>query len=349
MAKHYLVGDVGATKTDLALFPAAKGTREYAIKERLGTGEYGSLEKLVASFLKKHRLKIEKAVFAVAGPVLDDRVTPASTILPWGVSRADLVKKLGIPSIVLINDLEAVARAVPLLKHADLHTINRGKKSRKGTLAVIAPGTGLGEAFLVWDGGQYIPCRSEGSQVDFAPRTDFEIELLKRVRKKQGHVSYELICSGLGIPLIYDCLKGKPGLKEPTWLSASLKGAVDRTPPIIDAAMDKERKCSIAQETIKRFVAILGAEAGNLVLKTMATGGIYLAGGISPRIVPYLDSKTFLGAFGDKGIMTEMMPRVPVHIITNPDAAIVGAMCELPRSAQDTGDIFSDIKRIRGR
>jgi glucokinase len=329
MSKHYLVADIGGTKSELAIYSSKNDIRNFLLKERLATNDYESLESLILHLLQKHSLNIEAGVLAVAGPVINGRVTKFSSNLPWEVNVASLRVSLSLPDIELINDLKAVAGSIPHLHEEDLHTINEGVKTHHETLAVIAPGTGLGEAFLIWDGSRYMPCISEGSHVNFGPRTVLEMELLKHLKNSQDHVSYESVCSGLGIPAIYEYLKAHSVQQKILQTSEELEAAEDLTHAIIETAGQKRGTDGIAEEVLKVFASILGAETGNLVLKTMAAGGVYLAGGIPPRIIPYLDSPSFLDSFFDKGIMAEMMPEVPVHIIKNPNAAIMGAAAHL--------------------
>ena len=325
MDSYYLLADIGGTKSELAVYVQKDDIRSCFLRERFTTGAYESLEILIAHFLQEHSLKIEAAVLAIAGPVINNRVTLFSSNLPWEVDEASLRAYLQIPEIELINDLRAVAGAIPHLRKEDLYTINKGVERAHETIAVIAPGTGLGEAFLVWDGTQYKPCISEGAHVNFGPRTDLEIGLLKHLKKSQDHVSYESVCSGLGIPSIYEYLLAKSVKNEDSAITKKLAEAEDLTRTLINMAGQKDLRGGIAEEVLQLFASILGAEAGNLVLKTMAAGGVYLAGGIPPRIIPHLDSRDFLDSFFDKGVMREMMPDVPIHIITNPDTAIIGA------------------------
>ena len=329
MNEHYLVADIGGTKSELAIYSSKNDIRNYLLKERLATSEYGSLESLILHFLQKHSLKIKAGVLAVAGPVINDRVTKFSSNLPWEVDVASLRETLAVTDIMMINDLRAVACAIPHMLGEDLHTINEGVKNKHETLAVIAPGTGLGEAYLIWDGSRYIPCISEGAHVNFGPRTEQEVELLMHLKKQQDHVSYESVCSGLGIPAIYKYLKAHSDQYKASRTTEKLEAAEDMTRAIIGLAGQKRGTGGIAEEVLQVFASILGAETGNLVLKTMSAGGVYLAGGIPPRIIPYLDSPAFLDSFFDKGIMAEMMPDVPVHIIKNPNAAIMGAAAHL--------------------
>ncbi len=325
MDRYFLVADIGGTKSELAVYAQKDDVRSYFLKKRFVTGEYKSLEDLIAHFLQEHAFKIEAAVLAVAGPVINKRVTLFSSNLPWEVDKASLRERLHISDIELINDLRAVAGAIPHLRKEDIYTINKGVEKEHETMAVIAPGTGLGEAFLIWDGARYKPCISEGAHVNFGPRTDLEIGLLKHFKKSQDHVSYESVCSGLGIPSIYKYLLAKSVKTEDSAITNELADAEDLTRTLINMAGQKGGARGIVEEVLLLFSSILGAEAGNLVLKTMATGGIFLAGGIPSRIIPYLNSRVFLNSFFDKGVMREMMPDVPIHIITNPDTAILGA------------------------
>jgi len=325
MGKHYLVADIGGTKSELAVYSSRGDIRKYLLKERFATCEYDSLEILVQHFLQKHKLKIDSSVLAVAGPVINQRVTEFSSNLPWEIDAVSLQKSLAIPNLRVINDLRAVAGAIPFLQGEDIYTLNSGIESQHETLTVIAPGTGLGEAFLIWDGLRYKPCVSEGAHVNFGPRTELEMGLLRHLKKSQEHVTYESVCSGLGIPSIYEYLASSKAKVDSPIISSTRYGTEDLTRTIINMAGKKEDADGIAEETLLLFASILGAEAGNLVLKIMSTGGVFLAGGIPPRIIPYLDSRNFLDSFFDKGVMSEMMPDVPIHIITNPDTAIFGA------------------------
>ncbi|HEX6480138.1 MAG TPA: glucokinase [Ktedonobacteraceae bacterium] len=318
-----LAGDIGGTKTKLAVFSPEKGWRVPIAEETFPSADYTGLEELVRMFLAKHDFKIERAGFGVAGPVVEGAAT--ITNLPWVIKEQQLAQELNIPSVSLLNDLEAIAHAIPFLEARDLHTINAGQPVPYGTLAVIAPGTGLGEAFLTWNGSAYQAHNSEGGHGDFAPTTNFQLELLRYVMQRFPHVSYERVCSGKGIPNIYAYLKDSGYAPEPSWLAERLAASSDRTPIIINAALDPDLPCELCAATLNTFVAILGAEAGNLVLKVLATGGVYIGGGIPPRILPYLDRERFMPSFQHKGRFSKMLSEVPVHVILNPDIALLGA------------------------
>jgi len=316
-----LAGDIGATKTELAVFSSQAGRTPLAAAA-FPSAAYSGLEALVGEFLAQVRLPVEHAVFGVAGPVLEGRVS--ATNLPWEMEEGHLKAALGLRSVRLINDLEAMAWAIPHLEAADLYTLNPGRPAPGGTIAVIAPGTGLGEAFLTWDGTRYRPYPSEGGHADFAPRSPLEADLWHYLHGRFGHVSYERLCSGRGLPNIYAFLKESGRASEPAWLTTRLRAVEDPTPVLIEAALGV-RRCEICVTALELFVSILGAEAGNLALKVLARGGVYLGGGIPPRILPALQQENFLEAFRSKGRMEGLLARIPVHVILNPRTGLLGA------------------------
>ncbi|UCG65023.1 MAG: glucokinase [Deltaproteobacteria bacterium] len=318
-----LAGDIGGTKTSVGIYSPEKGPREPLIEATFPSARYSSLEALVKEFLSRSELSVDSASFGIAGPVVKGKVK--TTNLPWIIDEKKLGKELKLRSVHLLNDLEAIAYGVPHQKVADLHTINEGLKAAGGPVAVIAPGTGLGEAFLTWDGKRYRAHPSEGGHGDFAPTNSLEIDLLRYLQETMEHVSYERICSGHGLPNIYAFLKDRGYAREPAWLAGQLKAATDPTPLIVNAALDTKRPCELCKTTLDIFVSVLGAEAGNLALKVLATGGVYLAGGIPPRIIPALESKRFIESFSRKGRFSELVARLPVHVIMNPKIALIGA------------------------
>jgi glucokinase len=318
-----LAGDIGGTKTMLAIFALREGPRAALIEETFPSAQYLSLEAVVREFLARTDLPVDRACFGVAGPVLGGRATV--TNLPWEMEEAHLAEALGIETVHLLNDLEAIANAVPLLEARDLHTLNHRSPEPGGAIAVIAPGTGLGEAFLTWDGTRYQAHPSEGGHADFAPSNVLELGLLRYLQDIHGHVSWERVCSGIGIPNIYAYLKAIGHADEPTWFADKLATARDATPLIVNSALGAEDRCDLCVATVSTFCAILGSEAGNLALKVLATGGVYLGGGIPPRVLPVLDNRSFMHSFQDKGRFAELMIRLPVHVILNPQAALLGA------------------------
>ncbi|HET6495870.1 MAG TPA: glucokinase, partial [Thermoleophilia bacterium] len=206
----------------------------------------------------------------------------------------------------------------------ELHTINAGTAEPHGPLAVVAPGTGLGEAFLVWDGQKYLPCASEGGHADYAPTDELQDGLLRFMRERFGHVPYERVCSGSGLPNLYDFLRDAGRADEPPAFSARLAEATDRTPLLVQAAADDPAANPLAAAAVGLFVSILGAEAGNLALKVLATGGVYLAGGMPARLIPQLEGGRFMEAFVAKGRFTDRLTATPVQVVTT-RAALLGA------------------------
>ncbi len=320
-----LAGDIGGTKTNLAIFQVASSLQMPLAEATFPSNQYTSLEELVEEFLAQVDYKVTRAAFGVAGPVVAGQAT--ITNLPWRINANRLKERFNLASVRLMNDLEAIANAVPFLKQGDLHTLNAGQTAVNGNIAVIAPGTGLGEAFLTWDGVRYHAHASEGGHADFAPTTGRQMGLLRYLQTRCQHVSYERVCSGKGIPNIYDFLKEDGEAEEPTWLAQQLATTDDRTPAIVNAALNKERPSQLCAATLDTFIAILGAEAGNLALKVMASGGIYLGGGILPRILSALKNDQFMSAFQAKGRFASLLKQMPVHIILNPKSALLGAAC----------------------
>jgi glucokinase len=318
-----LAGDIGGTKTILALYTHEDGPRNAVAQFTYPSAKYESLEAVVREFMKQTRAKIERATFAVAGPVLGSKAQV--TNLLWVMEEAQLRETLGLSNVKLINDLVAVGYGVPELQLEELYTLQDGKPIPGGSIGVVAPGTGLGETFLVWDGKRYRASPSEGGHTDFAPTTPLQIGLLRHLQEKFGHVSYERICSGIGLPNIYRYLKEVGYADEIDSVTTELEKATDPTPIILQAAMVQDTPSDLCRTTLDTFVEVLGAEAGNLALKIMATGGIYLGGGIPPRILPVLANGTFMRAFRDKGRFGDLLSQMPVHIILNPNAGLLGA------------------------
>ncbi len=324
-----IAGDIGGTKTDLALYVPEEGSRKPVFEAEYHSADYPGLEEMVREFIDKAGGKsggkagrtVEAACFDVAGPVIDGRAH--LTNLPWVVEAAVLKDKLGLKRVSLLNDLKAVGYAIPHLLPEDLHGINAGTKDPTGAIAVIAPGTGLGEAFLVWDGAKYVASASEGGHGDFGPCDAIQAEMWGFLAKRFGHVAYERVCSGSGLPNIYDFLRDSGRVAESAELTAALAKAKDRTPPIMQAAM-RDAPDPLCAATLDIFVRVLAAETGNLALKVMATGGVYLAGGIPPRILPRLDDGAFMQAFANKGRLSDVLQRMPVQVVMN-RAALIGA------------------------
>ncbi len=320
-----LAGDIGGTKTSLALFSSENGPRSPLAQATFASDIYPSLEALVREFLAQVDVSLDRASFGVAGPVVGGQAE--ITNLPWVLDEIRLADALALTTVRLLNDLDAVAYALPILEEDDLRTLNEGRPVADGALAIIAPGTGLGEAFLTWDGSRYVPHASEGGHADFAPTNALELRLLQYLLDRFEHVSYERVCSGRGLPNIYAYLRDSGYAEEPPLLAEQLAAAEDPTPIIVKAALDEGAQHELCIATLNNFVSILGAEAGNLALRVVATGGVYLGGGIPPRILPVLANGEFMHAFQTKGRLSELMARIPVYVILNPKAALMGAAC----------------------
>ena len=322
----FLAGDIGGTNTVLALFSTDAGPRKPIAETLFPSRNFDSLEQIVHQFLAHTEAHvaadpITAAAFGVAGPVMDR--TAKITNLSWTVERESLAAGLRLEAdgVRLLNDLEATANAVPQLLAEDILTLNPGVMVEHAPIAVIAPGTGLGQAYLTWDGTRYRPHASEGGHVDFAPCSQLQLDLLNYLYAQYDHVSFERIVSGIGIPNIYRFLKDTGRAEEPGALATALAQADDPTPVIMSHAGD----FPICQQTVDLFVAILGAKCGNVALSLMARGGVYLGGGIPPRVLSRLQSECFLGPFRNKGRFSGMMAQIPIHVITNPKTALLGA------------------------
>ena len=322
---NVLVGDIGGTKTILAIFSSEAGPRAALFEKTFSSTHYASLELIVQEFLAETDIPVQKACFAVAGPVVGG--SAQITNLTWVVDGNALKEAFHLQSVALLNDLESVAYAVPVLQAEDIHTLCAGTPVAGGSIAVLAPGTGLGEAFLTDQNGSYHAHPSEGSHASFGPVGRLQIGLLEYLNA-QGfrHVSCERVCSGgLGIPNLYAYLKSTGLYSEPAWLAEQLAASEDPTPVIFAAGQDEAQPCELASAVLDLFVEILAAEAGNLALKILSTGGIYLGGGISPRILAYLQKPNFLEQLRSKGRFYQMLANMPVHVILNAKAGLMGA------------------------
>jgi glucokinase len=319
-----IAGDIGGTKTDLAIFSSEAGPLVPLAQTRVHSADYSSLQVIVKEFLAKEKKPVDRASFAVAGPVISGRAK--ATNLPWVIEESSLARELNInpQSVHVINDLEAIAHAVPILRPSDVETINVGEPVRKGAMAVIAPGTGLGESFLTWDGARYLPHSSEGGHGDFAPNGKRQIGLLEYMFGKFNHVSFEHVCSGIGIPNIYNYLREVEQVPEDPAVTASIDSAQDKAAAITAHALDAANPSPRCKATIDTFVSILAAEAANLALKVLATGGVYIAGGVAVHTLPALKQPAFMDSFTRKGRLSELMPRIPIHVVVSP-AGLAGA------------------------
>lgn len=317
-----LAGDIGGTTTRLALLSGESGPRKFLAKQEFRSLDFAGLTTIVSAFLAKTDGKPTSACFCVAGPVSGGRAH--LTNLPWNLEEAALASELGLKQVTLLNDLQAIARATPHLLPAETVEINAGKAAPRAPIAVLAPGTGLGESFLIWTGKNYLTCSSEGGHADFAPTSHLQAGLWSYLSDRFRHVSYERVCAGMGIHNIYDYLHSLDPSAESATLAATLQATQDRTPSILDAALNDADNNPLAAQTLRILVDIWGAEASNLALKVLATGGVYLAGGLPPRVIPQLQDGAFMRAFTAKGRFANMLSEIPVHVITV-NAALLGA------------------------
>ena len=315
-----LAGDIGGTKTVIGLFEEA-GHRLHAIREdTFPSRNYGTLEEILNQFLGSgSRLPLRAACFGVAGPVIEGK--SKTTNLPWVLDERRLADILHVPHVTLLNDLEAAAYGMLHLEPTDLCTLQPGLP-RKGNIAVIAAGTGLGEAILYWDGNCYHPIATEGGHTDFGPRSDLEVELLRYLQRECGRVSYERVLSGPGLFNIYRFLRDSGVASEPEWLRVRIAEA-DAGAVISEIGLVGDDP--LCTKALDLFVSVYGAEAGNLALKAFAIGGVYVGGGIAPKILPKLRDGTFTSAFADKGRFAELLRSVEVKVALNPRAALLGA------------------------
>jgi glucokinase len=319
-----IAGDIGGTKTELAIFSSEAGPHFPLAQEKFHSADYPSLQAIVKEFLIRTKQSPDKACFAVAGPVIDGRVK--TTNLPWVMEEAGLARALNLNphSVHLINDLEAIARSIPFLRPNDVQTINAGVGVPKGAIAVIAPGTGLGESFLTWDDSSYVAHSSEGGHSDFAPTDDRQIRLLEYMRTKFDHVSFEHVCSGIGIPHIYGYLRDVEHMAETPDVGKLITSASDSSIVIINHAFVTQNPSKICSATIDVFVSILASEAANLALKVLANGGVYMAGGVVLNILAALQRPAFMQSFKRKGRFAELMDKIPIHVVVNM-AGLTGA------------------------
>ena len=328
-----LAGDVGGTKTALAIYSPEQGPRSPLASCRFPSAKYRSLSVMVREFLTGSSLTVDGASFAVAGPVIGG--SARVTNLSWDLSETELAAELDLPSVHLMNDLEAIGDAVPSLEPSELISLNAGEPVAGGAIAVVAPGTGLGEAFLIYDGTRYRAFPSEGGHASFAPRDELEAGLLAYLKRRFDHVSVERVCSGPGLLHVYQYLRDSSYAPESPGMGSAL-AAVEHAPALITGAALRPHPDALSHAALARFVSILGAEAGDLALKVLSLGGVYLAGGIPPRILPALRDGAFFSAFTAKGRMAGLLGRMPVSVVAL-EAALLGAALRGLEQVSSTG------------
>jgi glucokinase len=328
-----LAGDVGGTKVHLALFDFIEGKLKCTRDSKYPAKNYSGLEEIIKEFQGEDRATA--ACFGVPGPVRDGRLR--LTNLPWTIDSRELSADLRIEHVFLINDLEANGYGVAELAADQIHTLSEGDASQVGNRALVAAGTGLGEAMLIWNGRTHVPYPSEGGHSDFAPRNEDEIDLLRFLRQKyNGRISTERVVSGMGLSGIYEFLREVRGMEEPAWLAERIAAVDDPNSVITEMAL--AAKSEICVKALDMFVSAYGAEAGNLALKLLSVGGVYVGGGIAPRILEKLKDGTFMKAFTDKGRLSQLLINMPVRIILESRAALMGAAaCAEARAAELSG------------
>jgi glucokinase len=303
----------------LALYDFIDGKPESSRDERYAAKEYSGLEEIVREFLGAQT--VTAACFGVPGPVRDGRLR--LTNLPWTLDSRELSVSLGVNHVFLINDLEANGYGVDELTPDQIYTLSEGDPSQIGNRALIAAGTGLGEGLLIWNGRSHIPYPSEGGHADYAPRNEDEIDLLRFLKQKyNGRISQERVVTGPGLTNIYEFLREVRGVDEPNWLAGRM-AAEDPNAVITELAL--AAKSEICEKALDMFVSAYGAEAGNLALKLLSVGGVYVGGGIAPRIIEKIKDGRFMKAFTDKGRLSQLLVNMPVRIILDSRAALLGA------------------------
>jgi glucokinase len=333
---EFLAGDVGGTKTALSIFSLnySDGSITPKKEETYSSQKYSSFEDIVRKFIAENldgNKEIRSACFGVAGPVIGGRAK--MTNLRWIIDEKELSDGIGLDSVRVLNDLVATANYIPYLKNGEIEIIKQGepptgKRRESSAIAVIAPGTGLGEAFLTYEGRRWIAHASEGGHSDFAPTSEEQLGLLEYLQGKIKHVSYEMVCSGIGIQNIFSYFHETADCNDDDCDALSkIRDADDPTPIIIERATTTNRKskCQACVNSIDTFVSILGAEASNLALKVLATDGIFIGGGLAPHLLGALKKTRFRQAFARKGRMSGLLSQIPVSVILTPRAALLGA------------------------
>lgn len=315
-----LAGDIGGTNTRLAFFEGTAQQPRPVVLEVFPSRTHSGPEEIVQKFLAKHPGKVESAAFGIAGAVHNGRVQTPN--LPWIVDSTSVAQTLALSSISLVNDLEANAHGIAVLTPNDFVALCEGAAHSCGNRVLISAGTGLGQAGLLLEGDEYRPYPSEGGHADFAPKDETELDLLRYLWQRFEHVSYERVLSGPGLYNIYQFLRDTHRAEEPAWLAEEMK---ERDPSAVISAHALKGDAAICELAMDRFVSIYGAEAGNLALKGMATGGVYIGGGIAPKILPKLQGPTFLNAFRKKGRLSTLLEAIPVRVILNDKTALLGA------------------------
>lgn len=316
-----LAGEIGATRTRLAAFEKEGSRLRIVVEKTYPSQQHTSLSDIISTFIKTEGVGVYQACFGVAGPVRRGRSKISN--LPWVIDSRDLAKQLKLDSVGMINDLEAYAYGIDGLDSKDFVTLNEGSEDAEGNRAIISARTGLGVAGLYWDGFRHHPFACEGGHSDFAPRNALEMELLTYLQKKYGRISCERLLSGPGIKNIYDFLRDTNKADEPGWLKDQIAATPDA--PALISQLALAGKAAICDQTMSLFVSIYGAETGNVALNFLSTGGIYIGGSVAAKNVSKMKDPVFMQSFLDKGRMVPLLKEIPVMIVLNDDAGIIGA------------------------
>ena len=316
-----LAGDIGATHSRVAAFRAEGNKFPLVVEKIYDSQDYSGLADIAGNFIRSEGIPAQSACFAVAGPVRGGRSKISN--LPWTIDSKEVARQLSLNTVALINDLEAYAYGIDSLGSRDFITLHSGSEDAEGNTAVISASTGLGEAGLLWDGVRQHPFACEGGHADFAPRNELQIELLKYLLTRFKTVSYERILSGSGIKNVYDFLRDTKRDQEPDWLREQM--AASKDPAALISQLALEKKSPLCQQSMSIFVSVYGAEAGNCALKFMSLGGMFIGGSIAAKNIPLMQGPEFLEAFFDKGRMRSLLEDIPVKIVLNDDAGLLGA------------------------
>ena len=316
-----LAGDIGATRVLLAAYENEGNKLECVVQRLYKTQDHSGIAEVLKGFVTSEGVPVHAACFGVAGPVRGGKSKISN--LQWTIDSSELASQLKLASVGLLNDLEAYAYGVDALASTDFITLSEGAEDAAGNRVVISARTGLGVAGLYWDGFRHHPFACEGGHSDFAPRNDLEMELAQYLRKKFGHVSCERLLSGPGIKNIYDFLRDAKKAEEPDWLKQQISEAAG--PPALISQLALEAKAAICEQALSMFVSIYGSETGNCALNFMATGGVFIGGSIAAKIVPKMQDPIFMKSFLDKGRMQSLLADMPVKVIANDNAGLMGA------------------------
>jgi glucokinase len=324
-----LAGDIGATKTDLALF---RDQTTMVARQQFQSGRHAGIDEVLREFLSREHEAIDLACLGVAGPVSGGTVT--ATNLPWTVDGRALGRSLGLDRVRLLNDLEATAWGIAALGQTDMVELQAGSPAAAGNAAVIAAGTGLGEAGLLWDGHRQRPWATEAGHSDFAPQDETQTELFRYLSAQFGHVSVERVLSGPGLVNLYRFLRDTGRSREPAWLAEELQGG---DPPAVIAAAGLGHRSDLCSAALDLFASLYGSEAGNMALRLLATGGVYVAGGVGPKLLPRLTDGRFISAFLDKGRMRGLLEQIPVRLVVSDRVNQLGAArCAVELAGNDS-------------